>query len=310
VRRIQYHRYGGPDVLRLEEVQPEVPGRGQVLVRVRAAAANAIDWKIRSGQLRLATGKRFPRGVGHDFAGVVEAVGVGVNRLQVGDSVLGATGARRPGAFADLVVADESAIVLKPDALTFEQAATLPIIGVTAYQAVGDASRLRPGQAVFINGCLGGVGRAAVQLARRRGAVVAGSCRPEFAKLAADLGVDPVVGFDVDPTPLAGRFDLVLDTAGTLPISTARALLAPHGRILDLVPTLPKFVRGVLPGPYSLFVGRPITSDLQAVVDAAGRGDLRVPVARTVRLEEAIPALAELETEGRPKNGKLVVVPA
>ena len=310
MRRVQYHRYGGPDVLRLEEFEPEAPSRGQVLVRVRAAAANAIDWKIRSGQLRLVSGTRFPRGVGHDFAGVVEAVGAGVNRFQVGDSVLGATSLRRPGAFAELVVADEGAAVQKPDALTFEQAATLPIIGMTAYQAVGDASRLRPGQAVFVNGCLGGVGRAAVQLATRRGAVVAGSCRPEFAELAADLGVDPVVGFDVDLAPLAGRFDLVLDTAGTLPIRTARALLAPHGRILDIVPTLPKFVRSVLPGPYSLFGGRAITADLQAVADAAGRGDLQVPVARTVRLDEAVSALAELETEGSPKNGKLVVVPA
>nr|BFF16618.1 hypothetical protein GCM10025730_01390 [Promicromonospora thailandica] len=163
---------------------------------------------------------------------------------------------------------------------------------------------------MFVNGCLGGVGRAAVQLATRRGAVVAGSCRPGLAHLAAELGVDPVVGFDVDPAPLAGRFDLVLDTAGTLPGRTARTLLAPHGRILDLVPSMPKLVRSLLPGPYSLFGGRAVTADLQAVADAAARGDLHVPVARTVPLEKAIPALAELETAATPRNGKLVVVPA
>ena len=225
MRRIQYHRYGGPDVLRWEEFEPGSPGRGQVLVRVRAAAANPMDGKIRLGELRPMTGRRFPRGVGQDFAGVVEAVGPGVTRLHVDDAVLGSASIRHPGAFAELVLADEDAVAHKPADLTFAQAATLPTVGVTALQVLLRAGRLQPGQAVFVHGCLGGVGRAAVQLAKRRGAVVAGSCRATSTALAIELGVESPVDFDVDPTPLAGRFDVVLDTAGTLPTTTARTMI-------------------------------------------------------------------------------------
>lgn len=308
LRRVQYHRYGGPDVLRLEEFEPAAPGRGQVLVRVRAAAANAVDWKIRNGDLRPMTGRGFPRGMGHDFAGVVEAVGVGVTRLRVGDAVLGAASLRSPGAFGDMVVADEEAVVRKPTGLAFEQAATLPTVAVTALQALNHAGGLRSGAAVFVHGCLGGVGRAAVQLAKRRGASVAGSCRPASAPEAAGLGVAPVVDFNVDPAPLAHRFDVVFDTVGSLPIRTAHALLKPRGRVVDIVPTPRKFLRSLLPGPYSAFMGKADVNDLEEVADAAERGDLKVPIGRTVPLADAISALTDLEINRTPRGGKLVVV--
>jgi NADPH:quinone reductase-like Zn-dependent oxidoreductase len=308
VKRIQYHRYGGPEVLRWEEFEPGAPGRGQVLVRVRAAAANPMDWKIRDGELRPVTGRRFPRGVGQDFAGVVEAVGPGVTRLHAGDAVLGSASIRDPGAFAELVLADEDAVTLKPAGLTFEQAATLPTVGVTALQALSRAGGLHPGQAVFVHGCLGGVGRVAVQLAKRRGASVAGSCRATSTSLAVELGVAPTVDFDVDPAPFEGQFDVVLDTAGTLPISTARTLIKHGGRIIDIVPTPRKFLRSVLPGPYAVFVGRADVSDLEEVAEAAARGDLQLPVGRTVPLGLGIAALVELETSHTPGAGKLVLV--
>ena len=308
LRRIQYHRYGGPEVLRLEEFEPAAPGRGQVLVRVRAAAANPMDWKIRNGELRPMTGRRFPRGVGHDFAGVVEAVGEGVTRLRVGDAVLGAARMRASGAFGDAVVADEQTMGRKPAGLTFEQAATLPIVAVTALQALRQTGGLRPGAVVFVHGCLGGVGRTAVQLAKHHGASVAGSCRPASAPDAAELGVAPVVDFDVDPAPLARRFDVVFDTVGSLPIATARALIKPGGRIIDIVPTARKFLRSVLPGAYSAFMGKADVADLDEVADAAERGALEVPIGRVVPLSDAIAALADLETNRTPRGGKLVVV--
>ena len=308
MKRIQYHRYGGPDVLRWEEFEPAAPGGGQVLVRVRAAAANPMDWKIRNGELRPVTGRRFPRGVGQDFAGVVEAVGEGVARLRVGDSVLGGASIRRPGAFAELVLADENAVAHKPADLTFEQAATLPTVGVTALQALTRAGPLHPGRAVFVHGCLGGVGRVAVQLAKRRGASVAGSCRATSTSQAVELGVAPTVDFDVDPSSFVGRFDLVLDTAGTLPITTARRLVKPGGRIIDIVPTPRKFLRSAMPGPYSIFMGRADVTDLEEVAEAAARGDLQLPVGRTVPLGQGLAALVELETSRTPGAGKLVLV--
>ncbi|TCL80233.1 NADPH:quinone reductase-like Zn-dependent oxidoreductase [Curtobacterium sp. PhB142] len=313
MRRLQYHRYGGPDVLVLEDAAIPRPGRRQILVRVRAASANAMDWKIRNGEMRVMTGRRFPRGVGHEFAGVVEQVGEGVTRFRAGDAVLGAARLQHAGAFAEFVIADERSVARKPGALSFEHAATLPVAGLTAYQAVTAAGKLRPGQRIFINGCLGGVGRIAVQVALAAGATVAGSRRSGTEAEAHHLGVDPVVTFDTfdtfdtDPVPRTGRFDVLFDTAGTLPYDVARQMLTLHGRIIDIVPSASKFARSILPGPYNAFMGRPDSDDLQHVADAAGRGDIVTRIARAVALDDAIPALAELETASTSGGGKLVI---
>jgi len=305
--RLQYDRYGGPDVLTLGEVDIPTPGRGQVLVRVRAAAANAMDWKIRRGEMRAMTGRRFPRGVGHDFSGIITQVGDGVSRLKVGDEVLGAARLQHAGAFAEFVIADQKSVAHKPGTLTFAEAATLPVAGLTAYQAVTIAGALQPGQNIFINGCLGGVGRLAVQVAVGIGASVAGSCRSGSEEQARALGVDPVVTFDFDPAPFTGRFDVIFDTPGRLPYDTARRMLRPGGRIIDIVPSATKFARSILPGPYTALMGKPNSDDLQRLADAAGRGDITTRIQRTVRLADAIPALVDLETAPASRAGRLVI---
>ena len=293
-KRIQYHRYGGPEVLRLADFALAPPGPGQVLVRVRAAAANPMDRKIRSGELKVMTGRAFPRGLGHDFAGVVAAVGAGVTRLGVGDEVLGGTGLKAAGAFAEMVLAEENAVASKPPGLSWEDAAVLPVVGLTAFQAMNGAGDLRAGQAVFIHGCLGGVGRSAAQIALARGAFVAGSCRDTAMHDARELGIDPVVGFDVDAGKLPERFDVVFDTAGTLPIGTAKRLLKPGGRIIDINPTPAGFVRSALPGPYRVLIGKPDAADLDAVAQAAGKGLLRfrwLAPSRSARRSRRSPSL-------------------
>ncbi|CDR07513.1 NADP-dependent oxidoreductase [Streptomyces iranensis] len=307
MKRIQYHQYGGPEVMRLEEFEPARPSSGQVLVRVRAAAANPMDWGLRNGVMKMVTGRTFPRGFGHDFAGVVAAVGPGVTRLGVGDEVLGGASIKASGAFGDMVVADEKAVVKKPADLSFEEAAAIPTVGLTAFQALTKKGKLQPGQTVFINGCLGGVGRAAAQIALARGASVGGSCRATAAQDARDLGIDPIVEFGFDPKALSGRFDIVLDTAHTLSDKEAKQLLKPGGRIVGLHPTPATFVKAALPGPFRVLVAQAAPEDLEEAARAAGQGTLRVPVARTVPLTEAIKALTELERDGTPKGGKLII---
>ena len=195
MKRVQYLRYGAPEELRLDEVKQPDPERGQIRVQVRAAAANPMDWKIRRGEMKALSGFRFPRGLGHDFAGVVEAVGPGVERLKVGDEVFGVTSIRQAGAFAEYVVADEKNVGLKPPSISFEQAAALTIVGLTAWNALVAKARLRAGQSVFITGCLGGVGRSAVQIARMRGANIVGSCSASGREEALALGVGEVVDY-------------------------------------------------------------------------------------------------------------------
>ncbi|MFD7814877.1 NADP-dependent oxidoreductase [Streptomyces sp. NPDC059785] len=310
MQRIQYHQYGGPEVMRLEEFEPARPGAGEVLVRVRAAAANPMDWGIRGGAMKMVTGRRFPRGLGYDFAGVVEAIGRDVTRLRVGDEVLGGASIKASGAFGEMVVAEEKGVVKKPSNLSYEEAAALPTVGLTAFQAVTKKGKLRPGQTVFVHGCLGGVGRAAAQIALARGASVGGSCRATAAQDARDLGIDPIVEFDFDPTPLSGLFDLVIDTADTLKGKDAQRLLKPGGRVVGIHPTPARFARAALPGPFQVLVTQPVTKDIEEVARAAGEGTLRVPIARTVPLTEAIAALTELERDGTPKGGKLVITTA
>ena len=305
--RIQYDSYGGPELMRLARFEPSAPGRGELGVRVRAASANPMDWRIRNGDTRLLTGRRFPRGVGHDFAGVVEAVGDGVTRFSVGDPVLGAMSMKASGAFAEMVIADENQTVAKPAELSYEQAAAIPTVGVTALQAVISKGRLHAGQSIFIHGCLGGVGRAATQIALMHGATVAGSCRATATADAQALGVGPVVDFDFDPTALRARFDVVFDTAGTMSIRCGRTLVKRDGRIIDINGSPAKMARSALPGPFQVLISKYTRDDLAEVARAAANGDLCLPVARSVPLTQAISALTELERAHIPRGGKLVI---
>jgi NADPH:quinone reductase-like Zn-dependent oxidoreductase len=309
MKRIQYHEYGGPEVMRFEDFEPARPGNGELLISVRAAAANPYDWKVRNGDMKMMTGRKFPRGLGYDFAGVVEAVGPGVTRLSVGDDVLGVAPMKTSGAFAEMIVAVENGVVKKPAELSFEEAAAIPTIGGAALQGLVTKGKLQAGQSVFVHGCLGGVGRAAVQIALARGAaVVGGSCRASGIRDARELGVDPVVEFDSIPSGLAKKFDIVYDTVGTLAPAIARNLLAPGGRIIDIVPSsAKKFIKSALPGPYNILMTQLNVEDLGELAQMCATGTLRLPIAQTVPLQAAIPALTELERNNTPRGGKLII---
>lgn len=309
MKRIQYRRYGGPEELRLDEVTPPDAGRGQIRVQVRAAAANPMDWKIRRGEMKMLSGSRFPRGLGHDFAGVVEAVGPGVERLKVGDEVQGATSIRQAGTFAEYVVADEKNVWLKPSSISFEQATALTLVSVTAWLALMAKARLKAGQSVFITGCMGGVGRSAVQLARMRGAEVAGSCGASEREEALALGVSEVADYRAfDIAPYRHRFDVVFDAAGALSLSQCSAMLKRRGMSLHIVPTPAKMIGCLLPSRHHLVFANPNPQALSGITEAAERGKLVPAIGRVVPLSEAIAAVVELEKTGLPK-GKLVIVP-
>jgi len=197
MKAIVYDRYGPPDVLELREVdEPEV-GETEVLVRVRAAAANPLDWFAFTGTPYIArpgfgltkpTGKR----LGADFAGVVEKIGSKVNLFQPGDEVYGTTA----GSFADLVsVGQDVSLAPKPTPLTFEQAAAVPVAGLTALQALRDKGSVETGQHVLVNGAAGGVGTFTVQIAKALGAEVTAVCSSRNVEMVAALGADHVVDY-------------------------------------------------------------------------------------------------------------------
>src|SRR5271168_1286091 len=309
MKRVQYLHYGALDELRLDEAPPPKAGRGQVRVQVRAASANPMDGKIRRGEMKAISGFRFPRGLGHDFAGVVDAVGPGMERLKVGDEVFGVTSIRQAGAFAEYVVADEKNVELKPPSISFEQAAALTIVGLTAWNALVAKARLSAGQSVFITGCLGGVGRSAVQIARMRGASIVGSCSASGREEALALGVGEAVDYRAfDIASYQHRFDVVFDTAGALSLSQCGAILKRRGMSLHIVPTATKVIGCLLPSRHHLVFGNPTPQCMAGITEAAERGQLVPAIGRIVPLSEAIPAVVELERTRSPK-GKLVIVP-
>lgn len=307
MKRIQYNHYGGPEQMRIDDFELTSPGKGEVTVRVKFAAINPIDWKVRSGQMKLVTGKVFPRGMGLDLSGIVTAVGPGVTRLKVGDAVFGLARFKESGALGQAVVTKESLLAKKPVSVSFEDAACLGTPGVTAWNGLIDKARLRAGQHVFINGCAGAVGQAAVQIARLSGAIVSGSCSAQDMERARKLGVQTVYDYrTTDLSKITARFDVVYDTAATMTISAGKAMLRHGGVVLDLNPDPVKFIRALFDRGLKIIVCSPRPDILEKLADAAHEGKFRIPIGETVSLGDAIRLIAELE-EGRKLGGKGVV---
>lgn len=312
MHRIQYHQYGGPETMRLEEFELPAPRADEIAVSIKATSINPIDWKLRQGELKMMTGRRFPRGMGSDFAGVVSAVGPGVTQFRPGDEVLGMARLKESGAYAEAVVTRESYLALKPAELPFEQAALLPTAAVMAWNGLVERAGLRKGQRVFVNGATGGVGEAVVQVARMVGANVAGRTGTTSTARARELGVDPVYDYTgIDPGELAqlqaGAFDVVFDAAGTLPIKTAMRMLTRTGVFLDINATPAKFLHAAVNRRHKIFFCSPTTQILTDAAAAAVAGHLRLPIGETVPLETAIGLITDLE-KGRRIGGKGLIL--
>ena len=234
MKAIVYRAYGSPDVLALEEVEKPAVKDGDVLVRVHAAAVNPFDWHLLRGQpyiVRATSGWRKPKRniPGIDVAGVVEAVGRDVTLVKPGDEVYG----EKSRACAEYVCGPEKLFVPKPANLTFEQAAAIPVAGVTALQALREKGRVQAGQKVLINGASGGVGTFAVQLAREFGAEVTGVCSTPNVELVRSLGADHVIDYTKENfTRGRERYDLIIDNAGNHSLLSLRRALTPAGTMV------------------------------------------------------------------------------
>lgn len=306
-------QYGPPEVARVREVADPTPGRGQVLVRVRAAAVTSADGRVRAARFprgfgpfaRLVFGVRRPRRpvLGGVFSGVVEEAGPGVDAIVVGDEVCGMTGARM-GSHAELVVARADRVAVKPGAVSHEDAAGLLFGATTALHFLRD--RVGPGQRVLVNGASGAIGTAAVQLAGRAGGTVTGVCSGANVDLVRELGAATVV--DHTSTPLhhlSETYDVVLDTVGNIDLAGGRALLAPGGVLLLAVADLGQNIRArgnVVAGP-----APERREDFATLLDLVAAGELRVVVSHTLALTDIAEAHRIVDS-GR-KVGNVVVTP-
>ena len=319
MKAIVYHQFGGPDVLRMEEVAKPVPGAGQVLLRVRAAGLNPLDWRMMRGEPRLArlAFKIPPSGTipGRDVAGVVEAVGPNIDQLKVGDEVFGVCIA----ACAEYVCARVSKLAIKPAHITFAQAGGVGVAGLTALQGLRDYGRLQAGQKVLINGAAGGIGTFAVQIAASMGADVTGVCSTDKLELVRSLGAERVIDYTrEDFTAEKHRYDVLLDNVGNHPVSRTRHVVMPKGIcVIAGAPKEPGLIMKRLLNiaaikPFAsqrirIFVAKGRHADIAALQDLMATGKLTPVVDRVYPLSETHEAIAYLEP-GHAR-GKVIVTP-
>jgi NADPH:quinone reductase-like Zn-dependent oxidoreductase len=304
--------YGGPEVMQIGEFPDPEPKPGEVLVAIKAASINPVDWKVRAGGLKLITGRSFPKTLGSDFAGVVERVGAGVAVPSVGDRVYGTTPVmlRRPGAQAERLVVSPKRVRRMPDSLSFEQAAALPIAGLTALNGLRQCGDLH-GKTILVNGGTGGVGHFAVQIAKDRGATVTAVCSERNAAQARSLGADAVIDYRTqDFTKGSVRYDVVFDTFGHLKYPAVARVLKDRGVMVTTLPVPSLIARSVwqkVIGGKQILMGnlRDRPEDYAELERLLAEGSVKPVIDQIVPLAEAAQAYAALEAGGTV--GKLVI---
>ena len=323
MKAIVQDRYGGPEVLEFRDIDQPVPTNNQVLVRVQAAGLHRGDWHIMTGlpyMIRLAVPSLGPRRpkvpvFGMDVAGRVEAVGKDVTRFQAGDEVFGWT----DGSFAEYAIAPEDHLATKPVALSFEEAAVVPISGFAALQAVRDVGEVQAGQQVLVLGAAGAVGWFAVQFAKAFGARVTGVASTSQLELVGSIGADEVIDYArQDVTDGARQWDVIVDTGGRRTLSQLRRALTPTGTLVIVGGEgggrwLGGFLRNLRAPLVSRFVGqrlrmlasKPNQEDLQVLRELIEAGKLRPLVGRAYPLGEVPEAMRALEA-GKTL-GKIVI---
>ena len=310
MRAVTQDRYGDAEVLRVAEVPRPRVGDHEVLVRVRAAGLDRGTQHLMTGKpyaVRLAIGLVRPRQPisGRDVAGTVDQVGAAVTRFAVGDEVYGMAG----GSFAEYAVAKEGKLALKPETLSFEQAAVVPISAGTALQALVDAGRVQAGQSVLVIGASGGVGTYAVQLAKAFGADVTGVCSTAKVALVASLGADRVLEYEHDDfADGSRRYDLILDIGGGAPIGLLRRALAPRGTLVFVggensgnLTGMGRSIRGALLSPFVrqrlvMLMSKERASDLLTLTGLIDSGRVVPSLDRSYPLDQAAHAMRRLES--------------
>jgi 2-desacetyl-2-hydroxyethyl bacteriochlorophyllide A dehydrogenase len=301
---------------RLKSYNIETPSiqRNQLLVKVYASSVNPVDWKIRAGQLQFLTGYKFPLILGFDVAGEVIEVGESVTRFQPGDKIYAYLDSLPGGAYAEYAVVSERVACQKPDTMSYEQAAAVPLAATTALQALRDLGQILPGHRVLINGASGGVGSFAVQIAKAFKAEVTAVCSTANVELVQSLGADRIIDYTVqDFTKETRVYDIILDAVAKQSFSACKNILTPNGVYVTTLPDPDSVVQSVLtfllPGKKAkLIVAQPNGQDLAYLKELIEVGKMRSIIERTYPLSEL--AAAHAVSEQGHVVGKIAIAVA
>lgn len=304
------NEFGSSQVIQVKEVPMPEPDGHDVLIRIFATGINPLDWKVRSGKMKMFITGKFPKTLGAECAGIVEAVGVLATNVKPGDRVvasLGPTG----GGYAQYVIAQDKNVVKLPEEVSFEQAAVLVVGGLTALQGLRDAGQLKPNERVLINGAAGGVGTFAVQLAKLMGATVTAVASAGNADLLQQLGADRIIDYAVtDFTKETQRYDVVFDAVGKCTMDEVRPVLTDKGIYVTTLPS----VKQIIDSAISLVSSQKAKSvlmsfsqsDMKYLLKLATEGKLVAIIDRKYRMEE-LPDAHTYSEQGHAK-GKLILI--
>jgi 2-desacetyl-2-hydroxyethyl bacteriochlorophyllide A dehydrogenase len=312
MKAITYTKYGSPDVLKISEIEKPKPKDHEVLVKIHAASVNPLDWHFMRGTpklMRLTSGLKKPKHpfLGADLSGIVESIGAKVSKFQPGDAVFGDTSLSRLGSLAEYVCTPEDSLVLKPDNLSFEEAAAIPVAGITALQAIKSV-KLKAGQSVLINGAAGGVGLFAVQIAKSMGANVTAICSTKNKEMVLSCGADQVIDYTkTDFSKTRQQYDLIIDNVGNRKLSAYFNALNSKGKCVIVGYTSPKLLlQHMLLGPIQSLVrtkkvnlmgaAQTNTTDLNYLKQLCETGKLKPLIDRKFALNETADAIRYLET--------------
>ncbi len=312
MKTILIDRYGPPDVLDYRDRDLPVAKGDRVLVNVIASSVNPVDWKVRRGDFGLISGFDFPKALGSDVAGIVEAVGDSVETFQPGDEVFGFISPLEGGAYAEYLTIPAENLAAKPTRLSFAEAAAVPLAGLTAMQALLDLGELRPGFSVLINGASGGVGSLAVQLAKAFEANVTGVCSAGNQGMVSQLGADQVIDYtETDFTRQdLPKYDLIFDAVGKRSFAECSQVLTSEGIYVSTLPTV-ELVGAItqtffFPGPKArLVLAQPKSRDLNSLAELLDSGKVKAVIDRTYALDDI--AQAHRYSESQRAVGKIVI---
>jgi NADPH:quinone reductase-like Zn-dependent oxidoreductase len=310
MKAVVFHAYGKNDAIGIEDMPKPSPEPDEVLIRVHAAGVNPVDWKVRSGEARVLTGWRFPKILGIECSGEVVDTGAHVTKFKAGDAVI-STGSMGLGAYAEYLAVLERRAYRKPESISFEEAAAIPIAAMTAFVGLRDKGRIEAGEKVLINGASGGVGTFAVQIAKLYNADVTGVCSAGNTELVKLLGADRVIDYrEQDFTKSGARYDIIFDTVSSRSFGECSRALTPDGAYVNTLPTLSifwnMFMTSLLPGKkaFTIMVGHK-KADMDWLLGHIGAGRIKVVLDRVYPLEQVKEAFSYIET-GRVR-GKVVL---
>lgn len=304
MKAVRLHEYGGADRLKYEDAPRPAPGPGEVLVRVSAAGVNPVDWKIRSGMLKIPI--PMPAILGYDVSGVVESAGAEVKGFKAGDEVYSYMSITHGGGYAEYVAIPESQVARKPKSIDHVHAAGVPLAALTAWQAMFDTAGLKPGQTVLIHAGAGGVGHFAVQLAKAKGARVIATASEKNHEFLKGLGADQVIDYRTQKfEELAKDVDVVFDMIGGDTLERSYQVVKPGGFLVSIVqpPAPDKLKERGIRG--TIFLVQPSAAQLTEIAALIDAGKVKPHVSETFPLQEA--AKAQEKSEAGQTRGKIVL---